>query len=187
MNLTVVLGGETGATLVIVSTPYALQRPQTENRDGWAPPSSRSAKRASKRPYPSSAMASPVVVGSSWKSGSGRPERPQGQAFSTILEIGGQFAVTQSDSVVASDTGATATLVCFKWMDSHTSFLRTIGLLKVTPYSAAARLKFGLSEACSGYQSWRCGAKGRRRGVRAGCEYSGCIARGRIGSTGWPT
>ena len=45
--------------------------------------------------------------------------------------------------MVALDTGATANLVCFKWLGNHNSFLRKIGHQNVMPYSTMARLKFG--------------------------------------------
>lgn len=125
---------------------YAPQCSQKENRYGGAPPCSRYAKNPSNKPFSSIAMESPPEVRPSWKSGYERPERSQEQPFSTTLEIGGQFAVTQSDSVVALDTGAPANLVRFKWLGNRNSFLRKMGFQTVLPSSAMASFYLGVAK-----------------------------------------
>ena len=51
--------------------------------------------------------------------------------------------VSNPDSVVVFDAGATANLICFKWLDNRHLFLQNLGFPKVMPYSTSARLKFG--------------------------------------------
>ena len=41
------------------------------------------------------------------------------------------------------DAGATANLVCYKWLENHNSFLERQGLEKAVPYPSNARFKFG--------------------------------------------
>ena len=159
---------------------YAPQCPQKENRYDGAPSPLRQVKRASSAPY-SISMGAPLTVGPSDKSVPGGPERSHGKSFPTTLEIGGQFAISNSDSVVLLDTGATANLVCFKWLENRKIFLRKMGFPREFPYSTSARSKFGDgrawgSETCSGYQGWRRRAQGRLHGVCAGFGYFCCIA-----------
>ena len=49
----------------------------------------------------------------------------------------------RDDSVVVLDTGATANLVCFRWLSHHNSLLEQQGLPRVLTYPAQARFKFG--------------------------------------------
>ena len=49
----------------------------------------------------------------------------------------------QSESAVVLDTGATANLVCYKWLENHNLFLGKQGLAEAVPYPSAARFKFG--------------------------------------------
>ena len=75
------------------------------------------------------------------------PASPAGgqieQSFSTSLESGFQLVCIQDDSVVVVDTGATANLVCFRWLRHHNSLLALNGLPRVSTYPAQARFKFG--------------------------------------------
>ena len=59
------------------------------------------------------------------------------------MEAGGQFAAPSSESVVALGIGATANLVCRKWLENHNPFLDKRGLEKAVPYPSTARFKFG--------------------------------------------
>ena len=49
----------------------------------------------------------------------------------------------KEDGVVILDTRATANLVCFRWLNHHTSALGRTGLPRVPAYPAPARFKFG--------------------------------------------
>ena len=49
----------------------------------------------------------------------------------------------RNDSVVVLDTGATANLVCFRWLGHHNTLLEQQGLPRVPTYPAQARFKFG--------------------------------------------
>ena len=65
------------------------------------------------------------------------------QSFITSLRVSDHIAYASNDSVVILDTGATANLICFRWLDHHNSILRQWGLEKVTPYRANATFRFG--------------------------------------------
>ena len=56
---------------------------------------------------------------------------------------GGQFSASQSDSVVALGTGATANLVCYKWFANHNLYSGRRELEKAVPHPSSARFKFG--------------------------------------------
>ena len=88
-------------------------------------------------------MEAPLSVGSSRKPAPGGPDRSREQCFSTTLDIGGQFAASNSDSVAVLGAGATANLVRFKWLDNRIIFLQRQDFPKVMPYSTSARFKFG--------------------------------------------
>ena len=66
-------------------------------------------------------------------------ERPS----STTLDLGGQFAVMDADSVVVLDTGASAILVRYMWLGHHSNFSERWGVPRVETYPACARSKFG--------------------------------------------
>ena len=51
--------------------------------------------------------------------------------------------MSHSESVVVLDTGATANLVCYKWLGDHNRFLERQELEKPVPYPSNARFKFG--------------------------------------------
>ena len=91
----------------------APQCPQTENRHGGK------GKNPPRKPYSSIAKESPNEVGSPGKSAPLGPARSHEKSFPRTPELGGQFVVTQSDSVVVLNTGATANLVCCKWLGNR--------------------------------------------------------------------
>ena len=113
------------------------------------------------------------------------------QSFSTKLDPGSQPLEPGEDSVVVSDTGATANLARFPWSDNRKLLLEKHGSPRVSTHPARARFKFG---------------GGRLRGVRlaaditvgiavcmkdvrgfcAGCGHFGVIAQGDVGSPGRP-
>ena len=45
------------------------------------------------------------------------------QSFATNLDVGGLFLASESDSVAVLDTGATANLVCSRWLGKDDSLL----------------------------------------------------------------
>ena len=57
--------------------------------------------------------------------------------------MGGQFAASNSESAAVLDTGATANLVCYKWLGTRNSFLGRREMEKAVPYPSNARFKFG--------------------------------------------
>ena len=65
------------------------------------------------------------------------------QSFSASPDSGCQLVCARDDSVVVLDTGATANLVCFRWLSRHNSPLEQKGFLRVLTYPAQARFKFG--------------------------------------------
>ena len=121
---------------------YDPQCPQKESRNSVAP-SPRKTSRKSNKPYPSLAMETPVDVGSPPKSAPVGPARSQKPSFSTTIDAGGHFSASQSESVVVLDTGATANLVCHKWLGNHNLFLERQGLEEAAPNPSNARFKFG--------------------------------------------
>ena len=121
---------------------FAPPCPQKEARYGGAPSPYRQRKKPPSKPYSSIAMQTPVEVGSPKKLAPVGPARSHENSFSTSLELGGQFAATQSDSVVALDTGATANLACRKWLvangywsDNRNLFLERKALPRQRPPS----------------------------------------------------
>ena len=106
---------------------YAPQCPHKENRPSGPAPYQRVAKRSPSKPYSSIGMESPLHVQPPELGGSGKPDRPYEQSFSTTLEIGGQFVCARDDSVAVLDAVATANLVRSKSLDSHNSYLQKRG------------------------------------------------------------
>ena len=81
-------------------------------------------------------METPVGIGSPKKLAPVGPARSRENSFPTTVELGGQFAATQSDSVLVLDTGATANLVCYTWSGNHNLFFGKKGIAKALPYSS---------------------------------------------------
>ena len=78
----------------------------------------------------------------------GLPERkePKGkcaQAFSATLDLGGQFLCMGEDSVVALETGAAATSVCFRRLGNPSMLSGKQKLRRIPTYPASARFKCG--------------------------------------------
>ena len=65
------------------------------------------------------------------------------ESFSTTLDVGGLFVPAESDSVFGLDAGATANLVCFRYLERHDRILQRKGFPRVSSYPASARFKFG--------------------------------------------
>ena len=78
--------------------------------------------------------------------GSRTPKERRGsweQSFRTTLEAGSPLICAQEGSVGILDAGATANLVCVRWLTHHDSFLGKMGLPRGPTNPAKARLKFG--------------------------------------------
>ena len=134
---------------------YSPHCPQKENRCGGAPSTQRQGKKPPNWPYSPIATGTPVEVRSPPKLAPAGPA-PGENSFPTTLELGGHFAATQSESVVALDTGATANLVCYKWSGNRNSFRGRI-------------IRFGKGGSlCSAIQVW--GREDRRSGARSGYQ-----------------
>ena len=56
------------------------------------------------------------------------------QPFATTVDAGDAFMVSQDESVVVLDTGATANLVCFRWLARHSRVLERHGIPWVSTY-----------------------------------------------------
>ena len=68
---------------------------------------------------------------------------PPSQEFFLPLWKGGNFSAAGAESAVVLGVGATANLVCFKRLDSHTSSMKTFGIPRAQPYPGRSRSKFG--------------------------------------------
>ena len=99
---------------------------------------------------PPSSLASPIPR-SSFSSIAMDPDPPAGtdvapqanlaeghceQSFSTTLDVGCQLICMRNDSVVALDAGATANLVCFRWLHHHNALLEQRGVSRIPTYPA---------------------------------------------------
>ena len=63
------------------------------------------------------------------------------QSFATTLDAVGLFLVSDEDSVVVLDTGATASPVCFRWLERQNRILEGRGRQKVLTYPSSASLR----------------------------------------------
>ena len=96
----------------------------------------------------------------------GRDKNPQGGngkfelSFSTTLEAGGQLIYVKEDSVVLLDTGATATLVCVRWLNRHSPMLEKMGLPCVSAYPARTRFTFWGERLATDIKAGVAGEKG---------------------------
>ena len=120
--------------------PKCPKRPDFAKGDSYAPSVPSHAPRSSFSSIamdpvpPSGADAAPAVL---------PPENRDEQSFSTSLDSGCQLICMRNDSVVVLDTGATANLVCFRWLAHHNTLLEQQGISRVPTYPAQARFKFG--------------------------------------------
>ena len=85
----------------------------------------------------------PMGVGSPQKLAPSGPARTRVQSFSTAMELGRLFLASPSESAVALGAGATADLVCRKWLANHNAILGKQVLGTAVPYPSSARYKFG--------------------------------------------
>ena len=84
-------------------------------------------------------------------SGSGGANSDHGHPRRPPWARGGLFLVSESDSAAVSDTGATAGLARFRWLEHYSLILQRGGNRQVTTYPASARFRFGdghLGEVC---------------------------------------
>ena len=65
------------------------------------------------------------------------------QPFSTSMDMGHLFVAPSEDSAVVLDTGATADLVCFRWLDHHDRPLEQHGVRSGPAGPSNARFCFG--------------------------------------------
>ena len=63
--------------------------------------------------------------------------------FATTLDAGRLFLVSEEDSVLVLDSGFTANLVCFRWLEHRNRLLEEKGCQKASPDPSAARVRFG--------------------------------------------
>ena len=122
---------------------YDPQCPRKKKRYSGAPFPLKTSKKSSGKPFSSIAMETPGDVGSPPKSTPAGPARSQEQSFSAAIDAGGQFSATQSESVAVLETGATANLVCYKWLDTHNLFSKRQGLEEAVSYPSNAGFKLG--------------------------------------------
>ena len=55
------------------------------------------------------------------------------------MDMGEIFLVSKKDSVAVLDTGATANLVCFRWLANHNRILQEYGIQRAPTYPSKAR------------------------------------------------
>ena len=65
------------------------------------------------------------------------------QFFFTTAGMGNLLLASRADCVVVLDTGATANLVCFSWLERHNRLLEHHSLQRVSVYQSEARFRFG--------------------------------------------
>ena len=126
-------GNPIGATRASVST---IIRPDDHGKRTVS-------KKPSYQPYSSIALDSPLQDQPSHLDRRRGPARKNERSFSSTLEVGGQFVCVHDDSVGELETGATANLVCFKWLGNHNSHLQKTGILQVRTYPTMARFRYG--------------------------------------------
>ena len=59
------------------------------------------------------------------------------------MDMGELLLVSQGESAVALDTGATADLVCFRWLAGHDRILEKYGIHGVPAYPSKTKFCFG--------------------------------------------
>ena len=58
------------------------------------------------------------------------------------MEMGESFFASHEDSAVALDTGATANLVCSRWLAHYNRILERRGIPRMSTYPSKARFRF---------------------------------------------
>ena len=120
--------------------------PRCTQRRQWRPdgaPSSPPAKQAPRSSVPSIRM---DTLASACTERTQNPRGGGGQceeSFSTTSEAGSQLICKMDYGVVISNARATANLVCFRRLKTHSSMLGKIGLPRVPTYPIPTRFKFG--------------------------------------------
>ena len=101
--------------------------PRRETPGGEFSPATQERAKATRPSY--SPMSTDIPVFAQEVERLGRDERPgaREQSFSAPMDMGNLFLVSAEDSVVVLDTGATANLGCFRWLEQHTSFIAQHG------------------------------------------------------------
>ena len=120
--------------------PEGPQRIQGEPVSISSPPTVNTAPRSS---FSSISMGNPA---SACMEGYRNPKGSSGnceQSISTTSEAGSQLLRMREGRVVISDTGATADLVCLRWLIHHNSRPEKMGRPPGATYPAKARFKFG--------------------------------------------
>ena len=105
------------------------------------------------------------------------------QSFATAVDLGEALLVSQSDSVVALDTGATANLACFSWLAHQNSILEKRGSPRVSTNPSKAKFRSGdgrLGEVrhAADIPVWIAGDKGRYTPFAPGSDIPALLRRG---------
>ena len=93
----------------------------TPRGDGSSFPQGRD--RAHKHSYSSTSIETPVLPQKAESVGDGETGSRREQSSVATVDAGDLFMVSQDDSVVALETGATANLACFSWLANHNRIL----------------------------------------------------------------
>ena len=70
------------------------------------------------------------------------------QSFVTTVDVGEAHVVSQADSLVVLDTGATGNLVRFSWLANRSSTLVRHGIPRINTYPSTAGSRFGEGAPC---------------------------------------
>ena len=104
-------------------------------------------------------------------------------SLSTTLEAGGELICTREAGVVVLDTGATANLACFRWLNHYNPMLGRAGLPCVSTHPAQARFKFGgdrpgAARFAEDIPAGAAGAKGNFTGFVLGADIPASLRQG---------
>ena len=120
--------------------PQCLWR-DTPGGDRSPPPQERG--EASKPSYSASSMETRASAQKADHLGAEETKTECEQSFSTTLDVGCLFFVSDEDAAAVLGTGATANLALFRWHERHNRLLERKGRRKVSTYPSSTRFRFG--------------------------------------------
>ena len=121
----------------------APERPRRDTPKGAQSLRPQERGKGSKLPYSAISAEAPVTAQKAAHLDSAETKSECEHSFSTTLDAWGVSLVPDEESVAVFDTGATAILVCFRWLGRHNRLLEQEGCRKVSTYRSSARSRFG--------------------------------------------
>ena len=121
----------------------APKRPRRGAPRGACSPATQERDKACRPTYSPMSMDTPVPAQEVEHLESGEPSGACEQSFSASTITANLFLVSAEDSAVALDTGATASFVCFRWLQRRNRVLERHGSQRVSAYPSKARLRVG--------------------------------------------